>query len=354
MIYLPASDAAVPAAGLAESAALVTSALNAARIGPGQVILSAVGNVPLWFGVFLACRAGGNPLLPLDAGTTAAEIAALATEFDAAALIAPDVRDVPGFAASAPVAPGVTLRLRPGAGAPFPDGDVAVLKLTSGTSGRPRATLTPESALVSDGETLADAMDIRPDDIQIAAIPLSHSYGIGNLVMPLLLQGTAISLRDTFVPQRVPDDARRVHARHLPGAPYMFDHMVAHPPPDGWPSSLTRLVSAGAPLDPVLARRFHAAFGVKIHPFYGTSETGGITFDDERGARRRRRRRARRSLASRSRLRARSAALRQSGRVHVRSAAVSRGYAGRRRCGSVCRRRVSHERSRHPRCTPAA
>src|SRR5688500_4605582 len=65
LIYLPASAAAVSAAGVAESAAVVTSALNAARIGPGQVILSAVGNVPLWVGVFLACRARGNPLLPL-------------------------------------------------------------------------------------------------------------------------------------------------------------------------------------------------------------------------------------------------------------------------------------------------
>ena len=50
-----------------------------------------------------------------------------------------------------------------------------------------------------------------------------------------------------------------------------------------WPPSLTRLVSAGAPLDPGVAERFRAAFGVKIHSFYGTSETGGIAFDDGDG-----------------------------------------------------------------------
>ncbi len=180
---------------------------------------------------------------------------------------------------------------------------------------------------MSDGHTLAAAMDIRAGDVQIAAISLSHSYGLGNLVMPLLLHGTAISLRETLVPQRVPDDARRVQARHLPGAPFMFEHLVAHPSPDGWPPSLTRLVSAGAPLDPAVAHRFHDVFGVTIHPFYGTSETGGIAFDDSQtpveggvvghalpGV----------EISLVPGIGDSSAG----GRVHVRSAAVSRGYAG--------------------------
>jgi long-chain acyl-CoA synthetase len=169
-------------------------------------------------------------------------------------------------------------------------------------------------------------MDIRPDDVQIAAIPLSHSYGIGNLVMPLLLQGTAICLRHAFVPQRIPDDARQFNARHLPGAPYMFDHLAAHPPASGWPPSLTRLVSAGAPLEPDVAERFRGAFGVTIHPFYGTSETGGIAFDDHDGP-------AATGFVGRA-LPGVEISLRDEddeggGRVHVRSAAVSSGYAGR-------------------------
>src|SRR5687767_10558531 len=121
LIYLPASDAALTTSDIADSAARVASALDAARIDPGQVIVSAVGNVPLWFGVFLACRARGNPLLPLDAGTTTAEIAALAAQFEAAAIIAPDVRDVPGFAARQTVARGITLRIAPGSPAPLAD-----------------------------------------------------------------------------------------------------------------------------------------------------------------------------------------------------------------------------------------
>ena len=142
--------------------------------------------------------------------------------------------------------------------------------------------------------------------------------------MPLLLNGTAISLRDAFVPQRVPDDARAVNARHLPGAPFMFAHWTDHPPEHGWPPTLTRLVSAGAPLEPDTAARFRAAFGVKVRPFYGTSETGGIAFDDSDTP-------ARPGFVGRT-LPGVSVMLRDAvgvepGRLHVRSGAVSDGYA---------------------------
>ena len=100
-------------------------------------------------------RAAREPqaLLPVDRGTTDAEVAALAEQFDAAAIIAAD------GTLSIPVHQTRNTSYR----------DVAVLKLTSGSMGRPRATLTPEAALISDGSTLATAMDIRPDDVQIAA-----------------------------------------------------------------------------------------------------------------------------------------------------------------------------------------
>ena len=80
----------------------------------------------------------------------------------------------------------------------------AILKLTSGSTGAPKAALTSEAQLVGDGTQIAAAMGIRPADTQIAVIPLSHSYGLGVLLMPLLLQGTAIVLRDSFVPHQLP------------------------------------------------------------------------------------------------------------------------------------------------------
>src|SRR5262249_60643745 len=73
---------------------------------------------------------------------------------------------------------------------------------------------------------------------------------------------------------------RRVGARAFPGVPFMLESFLATPPAGGWPPPLTRLISAGAPLLAATVRDFHARFGVTIHSFYGSSETGGISFDD--------------------------------------------------------------------------
>src|SRR5207237_7649532 len=72
---------------------------------------------------------------------------------------------------------------------------------------------------------------------------------------------------------------RRFGARWFPGVPFMFQYFIANPPAEGWPTGLQRLVSAGARLSPSTLREFRERFGVKIHSFYGTTETGGIAFD---------------------------------------------------------------------------
>lgn len=267
--------------------------------------------------------------MPLDASTPADEIATLCQRFGVTAIVA--ARGTPGID---------TL----GDGTRFGDGIVAVhwrgprpatdpvdggaaLKLTSGSTGLPKAARTLESQLIADSTSIITAMDIRPADCQIAVIPISHAYGLGNLVIPLLLQGTAIVLRDAFVPQQLHLDASRYGARVFPGVPFMFSHFAANPGACAWPRTLASLISAGAPLDTVTAARFHAAFGIKIHPFYGATETGGIAFDDSPTL-------DRSPTVGRAMpgvaiaIRAEDGAPDGSGRVHVSGPAVASGYAG--------------------------
>lgn len=323
LIYLPGQQSVVTAQDIADAASRVTATLERLAVNPDGVIISAVGNTPLLFALLLACRSRGQALLAVDHAGTGAEIDTHMREFSAAAIVAPDSYAVKGIAGH-PIGVGAAITpLAHGSGDDQCRG-AAVLKQTSGSTGAPRATFTSEAALVSDGRRLVDAMGVGANDIQIAAIPLAHSYGLGNLVMPLLLNGTAISLRDTFVPQRIVEDARTVSARHLPGAPFMFAHWLEHPPQGGWPPTLTRLISAGAPLDSDTAERFRHEFGVKVRPFYGTSETGGIAFDDSTEA-------AEpgfvgRSLPDVSIRLLPEAVMTGLGRVHVRSSSVSSGY----------------------------
>jgi long-chain acyl-CoA synthetase len=279
LIYLPAANRVITAADLALLARTIGAGFDAARMAPGSVIAAAIGNRPAAIAAFLACAERGHPWLPIDSGTSAGEIAYTAGRLNVAGVIVVTPEPVAGFAKRHPLAHEVWLAVadRQPCG---PALDAAVLKLTSGTTGVPRAAQTSEAELVADSRTLMEAMGIGADQIQVAAIPLSHAYGFGNLLVPLLLQGTAIVMREAFVPERLPGDARAVGARVFPGVPFMFDFLAEHQPRDGWPPTLTALVSAGAPLERVVAGRFRARFGIKIHSFYGTTETGGICYDE--------------------------------------------------------------------------
>src|SRR6185295_8831290 len=230
---------------------------------------------------FLACRAIGVAIMPVDPGTTVAEIVGLAARFAAAALLLPEAMAPDGVRVGDDRSMGLGgLRLVPCADAsPRHYPGTAILKLTSGSTGLPKAALANDAQLIGDGTQIAAAMGIRPSDTQIAVIPLSHSYGLGVVLMPLLLQATAIVIRDSFVPPQLHADAQQFGARVLPGVPFMFQYFVNHPLPGGWPAGLQWLISAGAPLPPSTVRAFHDRFGVKIHSFYGTTETGGIAFD---------------------------------------------------------------------------
>ena len=264
IIYAPASNLVLSASKVWQSHLELRQQLSALGIRPGQLVVSAAGNRSGAIPLLLACLSIGAPLMPIDAGATATEVADFATRFGAFAVVLPQ---------------GPDLRMKRHHGDPATYADAALLKLTSGSTGFPKAILTGESHLIADGERIIGAMGIAADDTQLAVIPLSHSYGFGNLIMPLLLQGTAIVLRDSFVPSHVLLDARGLQSRVFAGVPYMFNFLAANAPAEDWPSCLRLLISAGARLDAQTSQAFHDRFGITIHSFYGASETGGIAYD---------------------------------------------------------------------------
>jgi long-chain acyl-CoA synthetase len=269
LIYAPASAATVlTASQLWQSHLEVREQLSTLGIKPGQLILSTVGNRPQAISLLLASRSLRAPLMPVDASATPAEVAQFADRFGAFAVATPDRSHV---------------RLIRQEAEPATYGDTALLKLTSGSTGFPKAILTAEAQLIADTERIMRTMGIASHDTQMAVIPLSHAYGFGNLLMPLLLQGTAMVLRDSFVPSHLLADAREFRTRVFHGVPYMFNYFATNPPVGGWPSCLDLVISAGARLDVQTLRTFHDLFGIKIHSFYGASEAGGIAYDASDG-----------------------------------------------------------------------
>jgi long-chain acyl-CoA synthetase len=153
-----------------------------------------------------------------------------------------------------------------------------VIKLTSGSVGAPRGVAASEAHLWEDATRVIEAMDIRPTDVHLASIPISHSYGLGNLVLPTLALGASVVLRAPRRPEAFVEDVTRFGVSVFPATPHIFDHLMDRHP-HRTASSLRLLISAGAPLRPGTIERVRAGWGLKVHSFYGTTETGGIAYD---------------------------------------------------------------------------
>lgn len=159
------------------------------------------------------------------------------------------------------------------------DRDAALIKLTSGSTGRPRPLRFRAEELLADGRQVCVTMGLQPEDLNLALIPLGHSYGLGNLVLPLLDQGTAFVVPASALPQDLAECCRRWAPTVFPAVPALLRLLAESAlEPDAF-QSLRTVISAGAPLPPATAERFLARFGRRVHGFYGSSETGGIAYD---------------------------------------------------------------------------
>lgn len=159
--------------------------------------------------------------------------------------------------------------------------DARLVKLTSGSTAMPKGIVTTEANLIADCTNICSTMGIAPDDVNLGAIPFSHSYGFSNLIMPLLVQGTPVVVSNDYLPQSLVDLANAYCCTIAPLIPMVFEHLTtaAH----GSFETVRTFLSAGAPLPASTSRKFRERFGADIHSFYGCSECGGITYD-RRGA----------------------------------------------------------------------
>jgi acyl-coenzyme A synthetase/AMP-(fatty) acid ligase len=241
-------------------------------LAPGAAIGLAAPNGPGMLASLLALRRAGLAAVLLDAQTPEPEALRTIQALGAAGIL----RCRTGW----PRGPeDWTLTAAPSSPLHLPG--IAVVKLTSGSTGAPRGIATPAEALVADDAALAVTMGFRDDDRLLATIPLSHSYGLSSLAMPALMRGTLLILPEedrVFDPF---DAAARTGATVFPTVPALLDALLRLSEPPARPASLRLVLTAGAPLSPATAVRFRETFGLPVHVFYGASECGGICYDRE-------------------------------------------------------------------------
>jgi acyl-CoA synthetase (AMP-forming)/AMP-acid ligase II len=252
------SGASWTADALTQEAMRLREPLAAFRAG--ERIAFRLPNGSPWLALFLALQRARLTAIPLDNGTPDAGCREIAERFGASALF-------------------LDGKFHHVAKSRRRDGEICCLKITSGSGALPKAVACRPEHLLADGRHIISTMKIRPRDVNLGLIPLGHSYGLGNLVMPLILQGTGIVCAGEYVPRQIVEWIAHHRVTVFPGVPALFRVLAALPKGEGMLAPLRTAISAGAVLAPEIARAFHERFGVKIHNFYGASETGGICYD---------------------------------------------------------------------------
>jgi acyl-coenzyme A synthetase/AMP-(fatty) acid ligase len=160
---------------------------------------------------------------------------------------------------------------------PIPDGTV-IIKQACGATGLERSLFLGESQILAEGRRNIQALGLHSERRGLAAISLAHTYGFGCLVLPLLLGGIPIEVLPSPMPMFIQQSMKNDGEVFLPGVPTLWKtwwltKVLA-------PSRISLALSAGSPLSLHLETDVWNDTELKIHNFYGTSETGAIALDD--------------------------------------------------------------------------
>jgi acyl-CoA synthetase (AMP-forming)/AMP-acid ligase II len=270
------ADAAAPVAwtpaGVRDRDALARAAASIARTASlprGARVAVSVRDPFAFLAAVLAVWQRDGCALLLDAADPRSPRRDLAQRFGAAALV------------TDAAATGGAPQVEPLGGGEPANGHAAI-KTTSGSTGTPRGIAVSAAALIADADQLEAAMGIGPRDRVLGAVPMSFSYGVGNLLVPALWRGRVLVLPEPGHPLGLLRALRGGEPTVLPAVPALLRALAQHARQR--PEALRLVLSAGAPLPPAVAAALRAKWGLQVHAFYGSTECGGICYDRTGGA----------------------------------------------------------------------
>lgn len=256
----------------------IAEEVEASEIGREELIAFQAPNGPGFLAGFLALRRAGRTVLFLDALTPPEDRRRTIEALGAGALL--ECRE------SWPVSTAAFRLTRSGVSAPWaagvvPRAEVATVMLTSGSTGLPRGVAMRSENHLADEAALFATMGFRDDDRLLAAIPMSHSYGLVTLALSAIVRGLTLVLPADQGPLAPLEAARAFGATVFPTVPAYLKALLQMSQPPAWPPGIRLVLSAGAVLSAATATQFRKTYRQPVHVFYGSSECGGISYDRE-------------------------------------------------------------------------
>ncbi|HZB50756.1 MAG TPA: AMP-binding protein [Mycobacteriales bacterium] len=150
--------------------------------------------------------------------------------------------------------------------------DVALLAVTSGTTGVPKTTAHFHRDVLAIADTFSRHV-LKPtaDDVFLGSPPLAFTYGLGGEVIFPLRAGAATFLAEKPTPDVLPDLVAEHGVTIVFTAPTAYRAMLAAGRAPAL-SGLRRCVAAGEPLPRAVSDAFHEATGLRIIDGIGSTE----------------------------------------------------------------------------------
>jgi fatty-acyl-CoA synthase len=260
---------------------------------PGERVVLWATNVPEWVLLEFGCALAGLVLVAANPALRAPELAYIVRQSGASGIIHTDelrgtdmkeiVRTVTDEVGSVRRTVSITsfeLFLQ-GANqsVALPEvrpGDAAQIQYTSGTTGFPKGALLHHRGLVNNARFVYENLAFPPGGVAINPMPMFHTAGcvLGTLG-PVWMRGTMV-LVPAFDPGVVLDLVEKYHPSLIAGVPTMLIALLDHPTLAARDlSSLTTIMSGGAPVPAPLVRRIDA-LGPKVSIVFGQTELAPV------------------------------------------------------------------------------
>lgn len=152
-----------------------------------------------------------------------------------------------------------------------------VLLFTSGTSDAPKAVRCTQRRLLTTGNRMATMLELGPDDVGYAAMPLFHTNSLMGGLAPALVAGASLSLARRFSASRFLGDVRHYGATWFNYTGKVLAYLLATPAQADDADNTLR-VAFGNEGSPHVVETVAERFGVRIIDVFGSTE-GSIALD---------------------------------------------------------------------------
>ncbi|WTW99728.1 AMP-binding protein [Streptomycetaceae bacterium NBC_01309] len=150
--------------------------------------------------------------------------------------------------------------------------DVALIGFTSGTTGRPKATMHFHRDVLANADTFSrHVVKPNPDDLFTGTPPIGFTFGLGGLVVFPLHAGAATLLVEQATPEQLVKLVEEFGVTVLFTAPTAYRAILAAGLA-GRMAAVRRCISAGEALPATVWEDFHQASGVRIIDGIGATE----------------------------------------------------------------------------------